>query len=66
MPWKLGKHVAGKGWEILRADTGEVKGYSDSKEKAMASIRARYAHMPMGEVAHKRVRAAMNDHDGDD
>ena len=61
MPWKLGRHVEGKGWEILRADTGEVKGYSASKESAMASIRARYAHMPAGEKNHKRVRAQYGD-----
>lgn len=61
MPWKLGKNVEGKGWEILRADTGAVKGYSSTKEKAMASIRARYASMPAGEKAHNREKAKYGD-----
>jgi len=55
MPWKIGKLVAGKGWQILKTDTGEVVGHSKSKEMAMASVRARYSNMPMGEVAHKRA-----------
>jgi hypothetical protein len=41
MPYKTRKR--GRIYEILRADTGEVVGKSDSKEKAEASIRARYA-----------------------
>lgn len=56
MPWKLGKYVEGNGWQIIKVDTGGVVGYSDSREKAMASIRARYAHMPSGEIAHKRIK----------
>ena len=34
----------GDKWEIVKEDTGEVVGQSDSKEMAMASIRARYAN----------------------
>jgi len=43
MPWKVGEKTK-KGWPIKRADTGKVVGYSKSKEKAQASVRARYAN----------------------
>ncbi len=55
MPWKVGAHVKGKGWPIVRADTGEVVGYSDSAEKAAASVRARYANTSPDD----RLRSAM-------
>jgi len=44
MPWKLGSKKA-KGWPILKNENGrwKVVGYSNSKAKAEASIRARYA-----------------------
>jgi hypothetical protein len=45
MPWKVGRKTA-KGWEILRADTGQVVGYSKTRELAAASVRARYANSP--------------------
>jgi hypothetical protein len=41
MPWIIRKKD-GK-WEIIKETTGEVVGHSDSKEKAQASVRARYA-----------------------
>jgi hypothetical protein len=41
MPWKAVKK--GDKWQIVRSDTGKVVGTSDSKAKAEASIRARYA-----------------------
>ena len=45
MPWKVGRKTA-KGWEITRADTGQVVGYSKTRELAAASVRARYANSP--------------------
>lgn len=41
MPWIVKKQ--GKKWVIVKKTTGEVVGHSDSKEKAEASVRARYA-----------------------
>lgn len=45
MPWKVGTKNQ-KGWPIKRADTGEVVGYSKTREKAAAAVRARYANSP--------------------
>lgn len=42
MPWKVGKKTA-KGFPIKKADTGKTVGYSKTKQKAKASVRARYA-----------------------
>lgn len=42
MPWSVQKQ--GERWAIVRSDTGEVVGHSDSKEMALASVRARYAN----------------------
>lgn len=42
MPWSV-KKSKGKGWDIIKSDTGEVVGHSDTIEKAKASVRARYA-----------------------
>ena len=44
MPWKSGKRTS-RGWPILKKEDGswKVVGYSSSKSKALASIRARYA-----------------------
>ncbi len=44
MPWATKKNPNGKGWLIIRSDTGEVVGHSDSAAKAKASVRARYAN----------------------
>lgn len=44
MPWKVGTYVKGKGWPIVKSDTGEVVGYSAMKSTAEASVRARYAN----------------------
>ena len=41
MPWKLGKKTK-KGWQILKGR--KVVGYSKTKKKALASIKARYAN----------------------
>jgi len=41
MPWRVGKKTS-KGYPIIKSDTGKVVGYSDTKAKAEASIRARY------------------------
>jgi hypothetical protein len=43
MPWTVGKKTK-KGYPIKKSDTGEIVGYSDTKEKAKASVRARYAN----------------------
>ena len=43
MPWKVGK--SGKQWAIKKVDTGKVVGYSKTKSKAAASVRARYASL---------------------
>jgi hypothetical protein len=43
MPWKVGIKTK-KGFPIKKADTGKVVGYSGTKEKAKASVRARYAN----------------------
>jgi len=51
MPWKVGVKTP-KGYPIKRSDTGKVVGYSDTKEKAQASVRARYASVgAKGETA---------------
>lgn len=42
MPWKVGPKTA-KGYPIKKPSTGKVVGYSDTKAKAKASVRARYA-----------------------
>lgn len=51
MPYKVGKKTKTKGWPILEFKNGtwSVIAHSDSKEKAQASIRARY----MGEHKNK-------------
>jgi hypothetical protein len=41
MPYSVRKN--GSKWQIVKKDTGEVVGTSSSKEKANASVRARYA-----------------------
>jgi len=42
MPWRAEKR--GKGWVIVRSDTGEVAGHSKTEAEARASVRARYAN----------------------
>ncbi len=42
MPWKVVR--ANSGWNIVKSDTGKVVGHSDTKAKAEASVRARYAN----------------------
>lgn len=42
MPWKVKKSM-GSGYDIVKSDTGKKVGHSDTKEKAQASVRARYA-----------------------
>jgi hypothetical protein len=43
MPWKAGSKTK-RGWPIKRSDTGEVVGYSKTRRKAKAAVRARYAN----------------------
>jgi hypothetical protein len=43
MPWKVSKKTS-KGYPIKKKDTGKVVGYSKTKAKAKASVRARYAN----------------------
>jgi len=43
MPYAVVKRGNGeKPWKIIKKDTGEVVGSSETKEKAQASVRARY------------------------
>ena len=41
-PWTTRKSAKG-GVDIVRKDTGKVVGHSDTKAKAEASVKARYA-----------------------
>ena len=50
MPWK----AVGK--KIVRSDTGKVVGHSTSHEKAMASVRARYANTKGENFAYRGAR----------
>ena len=43
MPWSTKKSPRG-GYDIVKKDTGKKVGHSDTKAKAEASVRARYAH----------------------
>jgi hypothetical protein len=43
MPWKT-KKASGGGYDIVKSDTGEKVGHSDTKAKAEASVKARYAN----------------------
>ena len=43
MPYRVVKRKGKKPWKIIKSDTGEEVGSSTSKEKAEASVRARYA-----------------------
>ncbi len=43
MPYKVEKRSGDRPYKIINKDTGRVVGSSTSKEKAQASIRARYA-----------------------
>ena len=42
MPWRVGKNTK-RGWQIIRSDTGQIVGYSKTRGKAAAAVRARYA-----------------------
>lgn len=42
MPWKVRKTK--KGYNIIKSDTNKVVGHSNTKSKAQASVRARYAN----------------------
>lgn len=46
MPWKVGDKKTKKGWPIKKKEGGRWKtvGYSNTKAKAQASVRARYAN----------------------
>ena len=54
MPWHVRKD--GGRWAIVKSDTGEVVGHSDTHEKAMASVRARYASMEGSEMGQRMMR----------
>ena len=43
MPWKVGKKTM-RGFPIIKKDTNEIVGYSQTLDNAKASIRARYAN----------------------
>ena len=42
MPWSVRKSKRG-GYDIVKSTTGEKVGHSNTKGKAQASVRARYA-----------------------
>lgn len=46
MPWKAKKQ--GEDWVVVRSDTGKVVSHHESKEKAEAAVRARYANYDGG------------------
>lgn len=43
MPWTV-KKASGAGYDIVNKDTGKKVGHSDTKAKAEASVKARYAN----------------------
>jgi len=43
MPWTTKKSSRG-GYDIVKKDTGKTVGHSESKAKAEASVKARYAN----------------------
>lgn len=43
MPWTVRKESGERPWKIVRADTGEVVGSSESEEMAKRAVAARYA-----------------------
>lgn len=57
--WKVKKGSGSRPWKIVKEDTGEVVGSSVSKEKAMASMKARYANMPEGEMMEEMPKKKM-------
>lgn len=53
MPWNVGQKTS-KGWPIVKSSTGQIVGYSQTKGRAQASIRARYANTSEGLSKQKR------------
>ena len=47
MPYKVGRKTKTKGWPILKHEDGkwQVIAHSSTRQKAQASIRARYARI---------------------
>jgi len=43
MPYVVVKKGGERPWKIIKSDTGEVVGSSETKKKAQASVKARYA-----------------------
>lgn len=58
MPWASRKTPDGK-YEVYNKDTGASKGKSDSKAKALAHLRALYAHASPEEIKHSAVKKLM-------
>ena len=56
MPWKT-KKASGGGYDIVKSDSGEVVGHSETKAKAEASVRARYANTPESESAKPKKKS---------
>lgn len=44
MPYKVEHRSGAKPWKIVKTTTGKVVGSSETKAKAQASVRARYAN----------------------
>ena len=42
-PWTIKKEKGQRPWKIVKSATGKVVGTSETKKKALSSIRARYA-----------------------
>lgn len=56
MPWKVKKGTGKKPYKIVKKTTGEVVGSSETRAKALASVRARYASLPQQELAAYRKK----------
>ena len=60
MPWRV-KKAKGSGWDIIKTTTNKIVGHSDTKEKAEASVKARYANT--NESITDKVLRALNEAD---
>jgi hypothetical protein len=58
MPWDYRKTSDGK-YEVYNKDTGASKGKSATREKALAHLRALYAHASPDEMKHQAVKKLM-------
>lgn len=54
MPYTVRPSKGRRGWDIVKTSTGEVVGHSETREKAEASVRARYANEDDGKKRGQR------------